>query len=453
MRRGDPQRVGGVSATQPVRMAQPVSATQPVSVAQPVSVTQPVSMAQPMTVVVVGYDGRPLSAAARAAVRSAVLVVGGRRHLAAVHGVGDGERVEVGAGAVRWADAVQRVVQAAGRGEACVVLASGDPGFFGVVRSLRSAGVSVRSWPGASSVAEAFGRIGHAWEDATVVSAHGRAAGPALAAARALAKVAVLTGPDAPAEDFVEALRAAGRDVWVAERLGEPDERVRYGDECMPPYAEPNVVLTIDPGLDPGLDPAADQKRWRTGHDPVPDGWALPENAFEHRESMVTKSEVRAVALAHLAPRVGRTLWDVGAGSGSVAIECARFGADVIAVERDAEQCNRLRRNSIAHGIRVEVVVGAAPDALQGLRPPDAVFVGGGGLEAVRGVVTLPSPRRVVVALAAVERVGPVMQLLRDNGFDVNGVQLQASRLSALPDGSHRLAAINPVTLVRGERP
>jgi len=241
--------------------------------------------------------------------------------------------------------------------------------------------------------------------------------------------------------------------VWVAERLGEPDERVRYGDECVSPYAEPNIVLAVDRSLDPTLDPAADQKRWRTGHDPVPDGWALPESAFEHRDSMVTKSEVRAVALAHLAPRMGQTLWDVGAGSGSVAIECARFGADVIAVERDAEQCDRLRRNSIEHGVRVEVVVGAAPGALQGLRPPNAVFVGGGGLDAVRAVASLLSPRRVVVALAAVERIGPVIALLRDNGFDVDGVQLQASRLRALPDGSHRLAAQNPVTLVRGERP
>jgi precorrin-6Y C5,15-methyltransferase (decarboxylating) len=407
------------------------------------------SAPHPMMVAVVGYDGRPLGVAAREAVAAAVLVVGGRRHLAAVQGVGEGERVEVGTGAVRWADAVQQVVDAAGRGEACVVLASGDPGFFGVVRSLRSAGVSVRAWPGTSSVAEAFGRIGHAWEDATVVSAHGRPTAPALAAARTLAKVAVLTGPDAPADGFVEVLRAQGRHVWVAERLGEPDERVRYGDDCRPPYAEPNVVLAIDPAVDP----ATGQKRWRTGHDPVPDGWALPETAFEHRESMVTKSEVRAVALAHLAPRVGRTLWDVGAGSGSVAIECARFGADVIAVERDLEQCERLRRNGIQHGVRVEVVVGAAPGALLGLRPADAVFVGGGGLEAVESVAILPSPRRVVVALAAVERIGPVMQLLRENGFDVDGVQLQASRLSALPDGSHRLAATNPVTLVRGERP
>jgi len=397
-----------------------------------------------VSVTVVGYDGRPLPAAAHDAVRSAALVVGGRRHLAAVDDIGSGRRLAVGAEGAAWADAVAQVVTSAADGHACVVLASGDPGFFGVVRSLRQAGVDVRSWPGTSSVAEAFGRIGRSWEDAVVVSAHGRPAATALAAARTLPKVAVLTGPQAPAELFVDALRAAGRDVWVAERLGEPDERVRHGVDCVPPYAEPNVVLVLDSD--------ADELRWRSGNDPVPDGWALAEDEFEHRNSMVTKSEVRALALARLAPRVGQTIWDVGAGSGSVAVECARFGADVVAVERDEEQCDRLRRNASRHSVRVEVMAGSAPEALKELRQPDAVFIGGGGSEVVEHVAGLAAPRRVVVALAAVERVGSAIKALQQNGFEVDGVQLQASRLRAFPDGTHRLAAANPVTLVSGLR-
>lgn len=397
-------------------------------------------------VTVVGYDGRPLPAYAAEAIRGAALLVGGRRHLATVASdASSAERIEVGAGSVGWADAVRRVVEVADGGAACVVLASGDPGFFGVVRSLRAAGADVRSWPGTSSVAAAFGRIARSWEDATVVSAHGRPAASALAAARVLPKVAVLTGPDAPADLFVDALRAAGRDVWVAERLGESGERVRRGAACLPPYAEPNIVLAVDP--------AEDGMGWRSGHDPVPDGWALGEEAFEHRDSMVTKSEVRALALARLAPRVGQTVWDVGAGSGSVAIECARFGADVVAVERDVDQCERLRRNASRHHVRVEVVTGSAPEVLGELRPPQAVFVGGGGVEVAEHVAGLPSAKRVVVALAAVERVGPVMKVLCDNDFTVQGVQLQASRLTVLPDGTHRLAAVNPVTLVTGVRP
>ena len=402
-------------------------------------------------VIVIGYDGRPLARAARDAAQDAALLVGGRRHLAAVRDLGIGHRaecVEVGTGAVSWPDALAGVVAVASRGQTCVVIASGDPGLFGVVRSLHRAGVDVRSWPAASSVAEAFGRVGRSWEDATIVSAHGRPAAAALAAARTLPKVAVLTGPQAPAELFVDALRGAGRDVWIAERLGEADERVRHGADCEPPYAEPNVVLAMDICPPDGGDGA----RWRSGHDPVPDGWALAEDAFEHRDSMVTKAEVRALALARLAPRVGQTLWDVGAGSGSLAVECARFGADVLAVEKDSEQCDRIGRNAHRHGVRVEVVPGSAPEVLASLRQPAAVFVGGGGPEVVEHVAALPGLRRVVVALAAVERVAPAMNALQRNDFDVEGVQLQASRLSAPPNGTHRLAATNPVTVVTGVR-
>ncbi len=395
-------------------------------------------------VTVLGYDGSPLCAAAREALRSAALVVGGRRHLTAVDAdLVSVDQVVVGAGATDWATAVDQVVAASSAGQACVVLASGDPGFFGVVRSLRRAGLDVRSWPAASSVSQAFARIGRSWDDATVVSAHGRPAAAALAAARVLPKVAVLTGPSAPAELFVNVLRQAGREVWVAERLGESDERVLFGNDCVAPYAEPNVVLALDPGED---------LAWRSGFDSVPDGWGLPEDVFEHRDSMVTKAEVRALALARLAPRVGRTVWDLGSGSGSVAVECARFGADVIAVERDHGQVERLRRNVIRHGVRVEVIEGEAPGVLSLVRNPDAVFIGGGGTAVVDHVAVLASPRRVVIALAAIERVGPALDVLQRNGYAAEAVQIQASRLAALPDGSHRLAAANPVTLVSGVR-
>ncbi len=396
-------------------------------------------------VVVIGWDGRPLDDGSRLAVQQADLVAGGARHLEAVaaQGLWLAATVTIGAGATPWAQALDAVVAAAASGRACVLVASGDPGFFGAVRGLREAGADVRARPGACAVAQAFGRIGQAWEDAVVVSAHGRPAGPALATARVAAKVAVLTSPQVPADDVVTELRRLGRDVWVAERLGEDDERVRGGADCRPPYAEPNVVLAMDP-VAPG-------PRWRSGSD-RPGPWALPEDHFDHRDSMVTKREVRAVALAALAPAPGRTIWDVGAGSGSVGVECARLGADVVAVERDDEQCARVHANARRHGVRLEVVPGQAPGVLTGLRDADAVVVGGGGTEVVDAVASRPGARTVVVALAAVERIAPAMQSLRHNGFEVEGVQLAASRLTALPDGSHRLAATNPVTLVTGVR-
>ncbi len=165
-----------------------------------------------------------------------------------------------------------------------------------------------------------------------------------------------------------------------------------------------------------------------------PHRWALPEDEFEHRDSMITKAEVRALVLARLGPAPGRTIWDVGAGSGSVAVECARFGAYVIAVEADPAQCARIRQNATHHGVYLRVHQGRAPEALTGLPPADAVFLGGGDRAVLEAAVRACNPGRVVVTLAAVQRVGETSDLLTDLGYRPAGVQLQASRLAPLPE-------------------
>jgi len=178
-------------------------------------------------------------------------------------------------------------------------------------------------------------------------------------------------------------------------------------------------------------------------------GWALGEEEFDSRDAVLTKAEVRALALARLGPGPGMLVWDVGAGSGSVAVECARFGAAVIAVERDPVRCERIRANATRHGVDVRIVPGEAPGALDGLPDPDVVFAGGGG-PAVIEAVTARHPVRIVVALAAVERAGPAMTALAAAGYATDGALVQASRFTPLPGDVHRLAAANPVFLVWG---
>jgi precorrin-6Y C5,15-methyltransferase (decarboxylating) len=167
---------------------------------------------------------------------------------------------------------------------------------------------------------------------------------------------------------------------------------------------------------------------------------------------MITKSEVRALALAKLGPGPGRTIWDVGAGSGSVAVECARFGAWAIAVDADPAQCDRIRANATRHGVFLRVVAGRAPAALAGLPAPDATFIGGGDDEVLQASIQAGTPSRVVVTLASVDRVRPVCDRLTGLGYTTEGSQLQASRLSPLPGGSLRLAANNPVFVLWGDR-
>jgi precorrin-6Y C5,15-methyltransferase (decarboxylating) len=325
-----------------------------------------------------------------------------------------------------------------------VVLASGDPGFFGIVRALRARGIKPNVIPAVSSVADAFARIGLDWDDALVVSAHGRDPRRALAAALAHPKTAILTAPGT-ARDLAQELLAAGKRVYAVELLGTPDEKVSVlsGETGL---ADPNVLIALDP------DEAPSEPRWLAGHPGAPDGWALPEDAFEHRDSMITKPEVRALVLARLGPGPGRTIWDVGAGSGSVAVECARFGAHVIAVESDPAQCDKIRRNAERHHVRLRVHHGRAPEALIGLPPADAVFAGGGDHTVLAAAIQHADPQRIVVTLAAVDRVAETAALLNHHRYQAEGVQLQASRLTPLPGGYHRLAAQNPVFVLWGQR-
>ncbi|WP_407564149.1 precorrin-6y C5,15-methyltransferase (decarboxylating) subunit CbiE [Streptomyces sp. 184] len=347
-----------------------------------------------------------------------------------------------------------------------VVLASGDPGFFGVVRVLAARfgpdRLDVR--PAAPALAVAFARAGLPWDDAAVVSAHGRDLRTAVNVCRAHPKTAVLTGPGAGPAELGAALAASGlpRILLVATALGSADEdvvRLSPADAAgrrWPPDAV-NVVLCLD--VRPGRSVAPAQ-RTLAGPGPYPltrrpgDGWALPEEDFDHRAGMVTKYEVRALALARLGPRLGDLVWDVGAGSGSVAVECARFGAAVVAVERDAAGVARIRANAAAHGVDVQAVHGTAPTALAGLPGPDAVFVGGGGADVAEVVAACArrARRAVVVTLAAVERVPAVRAALAAAGFGVDGVLLQSSRLAPLPGEVTRLAATNPVFVLWGLR-
>ncbi len=394
---------------------------------------------------VLGLDGGILDRGAEALVREAVLVVGGRRHLG-----------ELGVEPERSAPLVGDLSEALGRiGEtegAVVVLASGDPGFFGIVRILgeRFGRENLRVLPGLSSVALAFARAGLHWDDAVVVSAHGREPRRAVNVCRAHPKVAVLTSPGFGPADLARSLEGWGRSLFVAEALGGDEERVFDGDAATVArmeWRDPNVVIAIDEGR------GTVGKGWISSGMGSPGRWALPEEDFEHRSGMITKGEIRAAVLARLGPGPGDLVWDVGAGSGSVAIECARLGAAAVAVEREAESSERVRNNAARHGACVRVVEGEAPEALRDLPEPDAVFVGGTGayFEEIVKLSAVAARRAVVLTLITLERVVPAAEILAGCGLEVETTLLQASKVKGV-GSMHRLVPEAPVFVVSGHR-
>jgi precorrin-6Y C5,15-methyltransferase (decarboxylating) len=363
-------------------------------------------------------------------VPGADLYVGGDRHLAQA-GV---------SGFTIGADLAGALAAIDNAGGTVCVLASGDPGFFGIVRVLASrfGTDALEVHPAPSSVSVAFARLAMPWDDAIVVSAHGRPLSDAAAAVAGAPKAAVLAGPDAPPEALGKeliALASGPVSVAVCSRLGLDGETLTRTD------------LT---GLARGTwDPLSVVVLWR-GNPVAPSptlSWGRPESLFVHRAGMVTKAPVRAVALGKLDLPATGVLWDVGAGSGSVGIECAAVAPrlQVFAVERRADDAARIRANARAIGTTVSVVHGEAPGALGGLPDPDRVFLGGGGVPVLRAVLGRLRPGgRVVATFAAFDRAAAAADLLGQV------VQIAASRGERFSDGGWRLVADNPVFIVWG---
>ncbi|MDI2126703.1 precorrin-6y C5,15-methyltransferase (decarboxylating) subunit CbiE [Yinghuangia seranimata] len=399
-------------------------------------------------VTVIGYDGAPLSAAARGALASATLVAGGARHLEAVPVPETAERVVMGNVHV----AARRISEHRGT---AVVVASGDPGFFGIVRILRRPeyGLELEIVPAVSSVAHAFARAAMPWDDAKVVSAHGRELRRAVNVCRAYGKVAVLTGPGSGPAELGLMLRGVPRTFVVCENLGTEHEEVTMLAADMAAdrtWSDPNVVIVVGPN--PATSAPAGWIAGQRSDFPGPvRGWGLEEDAYAHTGAAMVRAEVRALALSRLGPRPGDLVWDVGAGSGALAVEVGRQGAAVIAVERDPVGCEHISANAARYGVEVQIVPGTAPDVLSRLPDPDTVFVGGGGADVVAACAAR-RPERMVAAVSALESVGPVHAALTGAGYAVEGTMLQSSRLTPASGAEHRLRPEEPVFVLWGDR-
>jgi precorrin-6Y C5,15-methyltransferase (decarboxylating) len=415
----------------------------------------------PPAVTVIGLASdrvEDLSSEARAALADAQVVAGGDRQLAVwqawLPGLEQGDLFAPPAVPLRIGADVDTVAQEVRRaavdaGQRVCVLASGDPGFFGILRALLRTldRRNLRVLPAPSSVAVAFARLGLPWDDAAVVSAHGRPLNEAVDAARTWPKVAVLTSPESPPEALGAALaglRLSFDVVAVCSQLGTDAERVVELDLASlarGTFDPLSVVVLVGPG---GLPPIG----WgpaNRGDKPL--SWGLPDSSFVHRAGMITKAEVRSVVLGKLELPGAGVLWDVGAGSGSVAIEAAlaRPGLTVLAVEASAEAAAQITANVAALGAGVHVIAGRAPEALADLPAPDRVFVGGGGITALEAVLARLRPEgRVVATYAAIDRAAAAAELLG------NLVQVGISSGERLADGGWRLAARNPVFVAWG---
>jgi precorrin-6B C5,15-methyltransferase / cobalt-precorrin-6B C5,C15-methyltransferase len=323
-------------------------------------------LSQTVTVVGIGADGwTGLPPRSKTAIEQADALVGGPRQLSLLPEAVPGRRIPLPSPLL---PGLSELI-AAHASSALVVLASGDPMFYGIgstlVGILGAARVTVL--PHLSSVSLAAARLGWPLDDVDVVSLVGRPREllhPVLQPGRRVFALTAETTAAADVRALLDARGFGGSQVTVLADLGGEQEAVGPADGR--PHSR-LAIIAIDCRLDGGAAP-------------LPRVPGLPDDAFEH-DGQITKREVRALALAALAPVPGQLLWDVGAGSGSVGIEWMRVhpASRTIAVEPRTDRRDRIARNAAALGVPGLVVVpGSAPDALSGLPRPDAVFVGGG---------------------------------------------------------------------------
>jgi precorrin-6Y C5,15-methyltransferase (decarboxylating) len=349
-----------------------------------------------LSILGIGEDGPSgLAPAARTLLEGAALVVGGTRHLALAAPL-------IRGACLAWphpmADAYPAIL--ARRGQPVCVLASGDPNWFGVAASLRAIvpAAETRCLPAPSAFALACAELGWSMQDLATLSFCGRPVAAILPLLQPGRRILALSA-DADTPAVVAALLCrhgfGGSILHVLEALGGPRARHRAGP------AASGIRYPVDP-LNMLAIEVVDDPESRV----IPLTAGLPDTFFEH-DGQITKRHVRAATLAALGPRAGELLWDIGCGSGSVAIEwsLAHRANRAIAIDARADRAERAGRNAQALGVPdLRIAVGTAPDALAGLPPPDAVFIGGGAQACLGAAWAALRPGgRIVVNAVTVE--------------------------------------------------
>lgn len=359
---------------------------------------------------------------------------------------------------------IERIEAACQADQRVVVLASGDPLWFGIGRLLleRFGAGALRFQPAPSSLQLAFARIGRPWQDAQWISLHGREPEPLAARLQQRpTALAVLTDPQRGGAAAVrQILRASGTETaygfWLCERLGHPDERVQQLEpqQALPADLDPLhlVVLIAHEPPAPAL-----------GELPlfgIADGLWLQHG---DRPGLMTKREVRIQLLAELRLPPTGVFWDVGAGVGSVGIEALRLRPQLQlwALEQRGGGAALIRRNAERFGVAAAlaaggVIEGRAPGALTTLPDPDRVLLGGGGCE--RAAIAAAACGRlrpggvIVIPLATLEALAELRPVLERAGLQLSVTQIQAWRGAPLADGT-RLAPLNPVLVLSAQKP
>ena len=383
------------------------------------------------------------------ALENADAVIGAKRLLESIPEGSKGARHA----AVMPLDIVKIIQDEIERGASEIAVAmSGDTGFYsgtrGLVPELRKAGLEYRVLPGISSVQVMSARIPDPWQDWNLVSAHGKMCDAVAAVMESSSlgkKTFFLTGGDLGPADLARQLSDAGLadlKMWIGEDLSYDSEKITETTAGEARNMDPDVlaVVLVDKLPEPECNV------------PVP---GISDDLFVRGKVPMTKQDVRSAIAGRLSVRPGDTVWDVGAGTGSVTVELALMakGGKTFAVETNPEGCDLIETNRKRFGAwNIKVVQGMAPEALMDLPAPDAVFLGGtkGQMGPILDIIKEKNPdARVLISAIAVETLGEAVKELADRGWEVSVAQIQSSygkKVARL----NMMMANNPIFIITG---
>ena len=410
--------------------------------------------AEKVHIVGIGDDGvEGMTAHARRLVESADVLVGPESCAPLVPA---GLRSRLVA-AANLEELVERI-EAGGR-QRIVVLASGDPLFYGTARYVcaKLGKDRFEVVPHVSSMQLAFARVKESWEDAFLANLSGQSIERVVERIRSSDTAGLFTSDQWPAPAVARALLDEGIDsfqAYVCENLGSPDERVTQGslaEIARDSFASPNVMILV--------------RKAKVVDKPGQVGTRLfgnPDECFlqsRPKRGLLTPAEVRSLALAELGLKPTSVIWDVGAGSGSVGLEAARIAREgvVHAIEMDPDDHALIRENALRFGVtNLHPVLGRAPEAWQSLPDPDAIYVGGSGRDVAMLVeqawMRLKAGGRLVTACNSIENLAAVHALLRARSEDAGYWMVNIARGIEQLDRI-RFEAINPIFLIAATKP
>jgi precorrin-6Y C5,15-methyltransferase (decarboxylating) len=436
-----------------------------------------------------GIEGKSsLSQRALTLIKNANILIGGKRHLASFPEF-KGRKVTIGSNLEDIAKILNRKSEIGNR-KWSVVLATGDPNFFGIADfMIKNFGKNaVEIIPNVSTVQEAFARVKENWNDARFISVHGRNKSQKSKACPRMHlsgvktqnnegfiegivdeivcydKMGIFTDPDNTPSKIAKALIEKGiKDyhAYVCEDLGTDNEKITEGTLAQitrKKFSPLNVMLLIKKGQGKVLP---------TSNSQLPTFFGIPNSEFSHPKGMITKEEIRVISLSKLKLKTDSITWDIGAGAGSLSIEAAMLtnNGKVFAVEKDVVRIRHIERNKKKfNAANLEIIHKNAPHGLKNLPAPDAVFIGGGGKDVAK-ILDVCSKRlkqggRIIVNAITLETLAAAAGFFKSKGWNTETISVNIAKTKLVPAGLkqgdvaslHLFNAYNPVFVVVGEK-